>query len=83
MKLQGKEGLRSSDASGCIGGDGGERELADGGGCSEARGEAGGTDAAASGADSEEVEVVAKIRVCSVVVLGTEREAARGIVAVV
>lgn len=50
--------LRSTDASGGLGGDGGERELADGDGGAEIGGEAGGADAAAPGADGEEVEVV-------------------------
>lgn len=68
--------LRSSDASGSIGRDGGERKLADGGGSSVVRGEAGGADAAASGADSEEIEVVVAVRVCSVFVLSTDGEPA-------
>ena len=77
-KLRGEGSLRSSDATGGIGRDGGKGELADGGGRSVARGESGGADAAASGADGEEIKVVVAVRVCSVVVLRTDGKAARG-----
>lgn len=49
---------RSADASGGFGGDSGERKLADGDGSAVVGSEASGSDAAAAGADGEEVEVV-------------------------
>ena len=58
MKLQCYEYSRSAYATSGVGGDGGERKLADGDGGAVIGCEAGGADAAAAGADGEEVEVV-------------------------
>lgn len=67
---------RSADTSGSIGGDGGERELADGNGSTITGGEARGTDAAAAGSDGEKIEVVVARWVGAVLGLGADGEGA-------
>lgn len=70
------EHTRSTDASGCFGRNGGEGEFADGDGSSETSSEARGPNAAAAGADGEEVEVVAAGLGAAVNGLGDRGEAA-------
>lgn len=67
---------RAADTSGGIGGDGGERELADSDGSAVIGGEASGSDAAASGADGKEVEVVVAGGVGAVLGIGANGEGA-------
>lgn len=69
---------RAADTSGGIRWNSGERELADSSGSTESGGEARGSDAAAPGTDSEEVEVVVAGGVDGVLGISADGEVAAG-----
>lgn len=68
--------LRSADATAGLGGDSRERKLADGDGGAEIGGKAGSPDAAAAGADGEEVKIVLTSGIYAVIRLGGGRDVA-------